>query len=875
MAEDKNIKITIVEDELKNSYLDYSMSVIVGRALPDVRDGLKPVHRRILFSMWDMGLKHNKPFVKCARIVGDCFKYHPHGDVAVYESLVRMAQDFSLRYPLVQGHGNFGASDFPPAQMRYTEARLNKLSEEILTDIEKETVDFVPNFDGSLKEPVVLPSKIPNLLVNGSSGIAVGMATNIPPHNMSEVCDALINLVENPDLDENKLFSFVKGPDFPTAGSIIGTSGIKQAYKTGKGKIIVRGKCEIEGNKIIISEIPYQVNKSLMIEQIADLVRDKTVEGINDIRDESSKEGMRIVIDLKKSHDGNVILNQLYKHSQLQTTFGIINLALVNGEPKVLSLKDMFLEFIKHRKEVVTKRVKYELRKAEERDHILQGLLIALKSIDEIIKLIKGSRDSDAAKKGLIQNYVLTDIQANAILDMRLSRLAALEQQKILDEHNELLKFISEMKNILGSETKIYRIINDELTAVKNEFGDQRRTVIIEGDNEELEKEDLIESEDVAVTVTHSGYIKRQSLNTYRLQKRGGRGVLGAGTKEEDFVEHLFIANTHSYVLFFTDRGIVHWLKTYEIPEAGRYARGSAIVNLIKFGEGEKLTSMVSVDEFKENNYLVMCTKNGIVKKTSLAEYSRPRQGGIIGINLRENDRLVNVKMTDGNKQLMIATKDGRAVRFNENDVNVVGRNSIGVRGINARNSEVVGMEIADSPYLLTVTEKGYGKRSEVNDYRLISRGGSGVTNIKITEKNGNVVGIKIVDDNDEIMLISRNGVIIRTPVKGISVIGRNTQGVKIMDLDDSDILATVARIVNEEVDFEKKSFKPDENGAAKEEGETTADDKTNNYAIDESAGKKSDSAEFTVKEVDEFLEKNGHDHSEENKKKDFTLEGY
>ncbi len=868
MTEDKNIKTVIVEDELKNSYLDYSMSVIVGRALPDVRDGLKPVHRRILFSMWDMGLRHNKPFVKSARIVGECFKYHPHGDAALYESLVRMVQNFSLRYPLIFGHGNFGTIDFSEAaQLRYTEAKLNKLSEEILADIEKETVDFIPNFDGSLKEPVVLPSKIPNLLINGSSGIAVGMATNIPPHNMSEVCDALINLVENPNLDENKLLSFVKGPDFPTAGLIIGTSGIKQAYKTGKGKVIVRGKCDIEGNKIIISEIPYQVDKPAMIEQIADLVRDKIVEGIHDIRDESSKEGMRIVIDLKKSHDGNVILNQLYKHSQLQTTFGIINLALVNGEPKVLSLKEICLEFIKHRKEVVTRRAKYELEKAEERDHVLQGLLIALKSIDDIIKLIKGSIDSDTARKVLIQNYVLTEIQANAILDMKLSRLAALEQQKILDEHNELLKFISEMKNILGSEAKIYGIIKDELIAVKNEFGDERRTVIIEGDNEALEKEDLIESEDVAVTVTHSGYIKRQSLNTYRLQKRGGRGVVGAGTKEEDFVEHLFIANTHSYVLFFTDRGIVHWLKTYEIPEAGRYARGSAIVNLIKFGEGEKLTSMVSVDEFRENNYLVMCTKNGIVKKTSLAEYSRPRQGGIIGINLRENDRLVDVKMTDGNKQLMIATKDGRAVRFNENDVNVVGRNSIGVRGINARNSEVVGMEIADSPYLLTVTEKGYGKRSEVNDYRLISRGGSGVTNIKITEKNGNVVGIKIVDDNDEIMLISRNGVIIRTPVKGISVIGRNTQGVKIMDLDDSDILATVARIVNEEIDLEKKAgFKPDDNSTAKEEVRTT----------DEGAEKNIEKkTEFTVKEVDEFLEKNGANHSEEGSKKDFTLEGY
>lgn len=830
MAEE-NIKVVVVEDQLKEAYLDYSMSVIVGRALPDIKDGLKPVHRRILYAMHEMGLQHNKRFTKCAGIIGDVLKkYHPHGDMAVYDALVRLAQNWNLRYTLVLGQGNFGSpsDNDPAAAYRYTEAKLNKLSEEILVDIEKETVNFVPNFDGSLEEPVVLPSKVPNLLVNGSSGIAVGMATNIPPHNMNEICDALISLVENQNLDENKLFSFVKGPDFPTAGLIIGTSGIKQAYKTGKGKITVRGKCELEGNKIVISEIPYQVNKSLMIEQIADLVRDKTVEGINDIRDESSREGMRIVIDLKKGYDGNVILNQLYKHSQLQTTFGIINLALVNGEPKVLSLRDMCLEFIKHRKDVVTRRTKYELKKAEERDHVLQGLLIALKSIDDVIRLIKGSRDSDVARKGLIQNYILTEIQANAILDMRLSRLAALEQQKILDEHNELVKFIAEMKNILGSETRIYGIIKDELIGIKNEFGDKRRTVILEGEHEELEKEDLIEEEDVVVTVTHAGYIKRQSLDAYRSQKRGGRGVIGAETKDEkDFVEHLFIANTHSYVLFFTDKGIVHWLKTYEIPEVGRYARGSAIVNLIKFDEGEKLTSMVSVDEFTENNYLVMCTKNGIVKKTSLAEYSRPRQGGIIGINLRENDKLVNVKMTDGSKQLMIATRDGRAVRFKEDDVNVVGRNSIGVKGINVRESEVIGMEIVDAPYFLTVTEKGFGKRSEVNDYRLISRGGSGVTNIKITEKNGNVAGVKIVDDNDEVMLMSKNGVVIRTPIKGISVIGRNTQGVKVIDLEEGDSLSTVARIVNEENLEKKKEFKPSEDSAnGDEEKEADTDEK-------------------------------------------------
>ncbi len=692
-----------------------------------------------------------------------------------------------------------------PAQMRYVEAKLNKLSEEILSDLDKDTVDFVPNFDGSLKEPVVLPSKIPNLLVNGSSGIAVGMATNIPPHNINEVCDALIALVENLDLDENKLISYVKGPDFPTAGLIIGTSGIKQAYKTGKGKITIRAKCDLENNRIIIAEIPYQINKSLLIEQIADLVRDKIVEGINDIRDESSKEGMRIVIELKKNYDANVILNQLYKHSDLQTTFGIINLALVNGEPRILSLKETCVEFIKHRKDVVARRTKYELNKAKEREHILQGILTALKSIDSVISLIKNSRDVDTARKGLMQNYSLTEIQANAILEMRLSRLAALEQQKILDEHNELIKFIAEMESILASEQRICNIIKDEFIGVKNEFGDKRRTVILDNEEEKIETEELIEKEEVVVTMTHSGYVKRQSLDAYKSQKRGGKGVIGAETKEEDFVEHLFVANTHSYLLIFTDKGVVHWLRTYQIPESGRYARGSSIANLIKFEEGEKPTSMITVDEFRENNYLVMATKKGFIKKTSLAEYSRPRQGGIIGINLRDDDKLIDVRMTDGGKEIIIATKDGRAVRFNEKDVSIVGRNSIGVRGISVKDSEVVGMEIADSPYLLTVTDKGYVKRSEINEYRLITRGGSGVINIKTTDKTGNVVGIKAVNENDDVMLVSKNGIVIRTPIKNISVIGRNTQGVKIMNLDSEDSLAKVARIENEDVATDNK----------------------------------------------------------------------
>ena len=1329
--ENKNIKNVIIEDQLKEAYLDYSMSVIVGRALPDVRDGLKPVHRRILFAMKDMGLTHSKPFVKCARIIGECFKYHPHGDAALYESLVRMAQTFSLRYPLIFGHGNFGSIDFQqPAQMRYcltgdsllvtekgliridqlskkeniklkilskdkkvnnaskwfdsdehptlkiitnkgyklqgsfnhpiltltrnefgkpiliwkrldqikigditvidrsdnilwpkkinlekykpeiknkrrevkilpkymsknlshvlgalvaegrinekeiefcnsdfkwiklfeenwnkvfpdcklhkfdkkpssygkkdyktieihsqyvleflrslglkpskspdrrvpeiifkspkkiiqeflksyfegdggasqannmkelsccsrsekliediqilllrfgiattkrfdkyknlhklyirglkdyklfkekidfisdikklklsklietskkemsvtdfvpylssyirsfvnngenskfiyknnfdrygnmqnnyqkvsqillektnedfkplfeyllennylfdpitniefggikrvysirvdsechsfiangfinhnTEAKLSKIAEEVLIDIEKNTVDFVPNFDGSLKEPLVLPSKIPNLLVNGSSGIAVGMTTNIPPHNINEVCNATIALIDNDEITDQELISYVKGPDFPTGGLIIGVNGIKQAYKNGRGKIIIRARTIIEKNTIIITEIPYQVDKSMLIENIANLVNEKTIEGISDIRDESAKEGMRILIEIKKNSDPNIVLNQLYKHSQLQTTFGIINLALVDGEPKILSLKNICLEFIKHRKFVVTRRTKYELKKAEERDHILQGLLIALNKIDEIIKLIKDSNDVETARSGLISNYILTELQANAILDMKLSKLAALEQQKILNEHNELLKFIEEMKNILASETRIYKIIKDELVEIKDEYSDKRKTEIIEGEDEVLETEDLIEKENIVVTITHSGYIKRQALDVYKGQRRGGKGIIGTETKdEEDFVENLFVANTHSYILFFTDKGVVHWLKAYKIPEAGRYARGTALVNIIKLNEGEKITSVVAVDEFKEDNYLVMATKKGIIKKTSLVEYSRPRQGGIIGINLRDDDKLINVQMTDGNKQLIIATKDGRAVRFKESDVKAVGRNSIGVSGIKVRNSEVIGMEIINAPYLLTLTEKGYGKRSEVNEYRLINRGGSGVTNIKITEKNSNVIGIKVVNENDEIMLISKNGVIIRTPISGISVIGRNTQGVRIMNIENGDSLATIARIINEEKDIEiKEEFKPSEEIVVPDNnsnGEEEIDNNESETNIEIKDEDKKDSenineenkVDTNEKENNESLDKNNlsNENEKPSVKKDFTLDGY
>ena len=695
-----------------------------------------------------------------------------------------------------------------------TECKLDKIAAELLKDIDKETVDFVPNFDGTTDEPVVLPAKLPNLLINGSSGIAVGMATNIPPHNIHEIIDAVLALIENPELDVTSLMNYVKGPDFPTGAQIIGIEGIRQAYKTGKGKLVVRSKYELEEGKIVITEIPYQLNKSLVVEEIARLVKDKIVEGISDLRDESDRDGMRIVIELKKDMTPEIVLNQLYKHSQLQNTFGINIIALVDGEPKQLNLKDCLTYYLQHRRNVVRRRTLFELKKAEQRDHVLQGLLIALKSIDEVIQLIRNSQDVETARTSLIANYILTEIQANAILDMKLSRLAALEQQKLLDEHYELLKFITEMKEILASEIKIYGIIKDELLTLKSEFGDKRRTLITYEENEDLQTEQLLEKEDVVITVTHSGYIKRQSLDVYRSQRRGGRGILGTETKgDDDFVEHLFIANTHSSILTFTDKGVVHWVKAYKIPDAGRYAKGSALVNLITLTAEEKVTSLVVVDEFKEDHYLVMATKNGIIKKTSLGEYSRPRNGGIIGINLREDDRLIDVKLTDGTKQLMMATKDGRAVRFKESDVHAVGRNSIGVRGINVKTSEVIGMEIVNAPYLLTVTEKGYGKRSLVEDYRLINRGGSGVTNIKITDKNGNVVGIKTIDEKDEIMLISKLGVIIRTPVTGVSVIGRNTQGVKIMNLDECDKLSTVARIIGDDIDLElkKEEFKPSE----------------------------------------------------------------
>ncbi|MBI5391645.1 DNA gyrase subunit A [Candidatus Woesearchaeota archaeon] len=814
MAE--KIITALIETEMKESYLDYSMSVIVGRALPDVRDGLKPVHRRILYAMHEEGLHHDKKFTKCAGVVGEVLKkFHPHGDISVYDALVRLAQPWALRYPLILGQGNFGSQDGdPPAAYRYTESKLHKIAGEMLQDIDKETVDFIPNFDGTTQEPTVLPSKLPNLLVNGSSGIAVGMATNIPPHNIHEVVQACVALIDHPQLDVLELMSYVKGPDFPTGGLILGTSGIKQAYKTGKGRVLIRSKHSFEEGKIIITEIPYQLNKSLLIEEIADLVKEKTVSGISDLRDESDRKGMRIVLELKKDANPDVVLNQLYKHSQLQTTFGINIVALVHGEPKQLSLKECLEQYLFHRKDVVLRRTRFELRKAEERAHIVQGLNIALERLDEVIPFLRKSKDAEEAKKGLIVHFNLTIIQAQAILDMKLQRLTSLEREKLIQEYASLMEQIRDYNDILGSEPHVWRIIKNELLDVEQNYSDERKTILIDSDGETVEDESLIPEETFVVTLTHLGYVKRLPLDTYKAQHRGGKGIIAAEAKDGDFIQHLFVTNSHASVLFFTDQGRVHWLKAYELPDASRYARGNAIVNLLKLEQGEKITAMIPVNEFIEGNYLVMATKQGLVKKTSIIEYSRPRQGGVFGITLKENDKLVGVQLTTGDQQLLLATKDGRAVRFRESDIRIVGRLGQGVRGINVKDSEVIGMEICNAPYLLTVTNLGYGKRSEVNDYRLINRGGSGVINIKSTDKNGFVAGILVVNEYDEILSVTKQGVLIRFKVSTVSVLGRNTQGVRVMRIEEADEVVTVARVFGEEdLEGKKPDFVPDENG--------------------------------------------------------------
>jgi DNA gyrase subunit A len=796
-----------IEEEVKDSYLNYAMSVIVGRALPDVRDGLKPVHRRILFAMQDLGLEHTKPYKKCARIVGETLgKYHPHGDVAVYDTLVRMAQDFSLRYPLVEGQGNFGSIDGDTAAaMRYTEARLAAISDDMLADIDKDTVNFGPNFDSSLKEPLLLPATLPNLMVNGSSGIAVGMATNIPPHNLTEVADAIIYLLDYPEATPKDLMRYIKGPDFPTGAVICGKAGIKEAYETGKGKLNVRARATIEHQKngkdlIVVTEIPYQVQKSALIESIAGLVEEKKIEGISDIRDESDKDGLRIVIELKRDTESQIVLNQLFKHTQLETTFGIIMLALVDNRPRVLNLRQMLDYYIEHRKVVIRRRTQFELDKALRRAHILEGLKIALKYIDRIIRTIKTSKNTEVAKERLMKEFELSEIQSQAILEMQLQRLTALERDKIDAEYAELLKKIELCRAILASEKKIEAIIKEELEGLKKKYGDQRRTDIV-GEVEELAVEDLIAEEDVVVTISHSGYIKRLPVSAYRKQKRGGKGVTGAGVREEDFVEHLFVASTKDYLLIFTDQGQVHWLKVYEIPQASRISKGKAIINLIQMEQSAKISSTIPVKEFDKDKFLVMVTRLGNIKKTCLDAYSNPRKAGIIGITLEKDDELMGVELTDGQQELLIGTRLGKAIRFPEAKVRDMGRSAKGVRAISlAKKDAVIDMVVPkkDST-ILTVTELGFAKRTTIDEYRLTSRGGKGVTNIKITDKNGQAVSLKPVTDKDELMVITQNGVFLRCAIKDIRETGRSAQGVRLIKLEGKDKVSCVAPVIAEE----------------------------------------------------------------------------
>ena len=799
MPPDERLGHIAIEDEMKSSYLDYAMSVIVGRALPDVRDGFKPVHRRILFGMNEMGLVSNRAYRKSAKIVGEIMgNYHPHGDTAIYDTLVRMAQDFNMRYPLVDGQGNYGSMDGDsPAAMRYTEARMTKLAEEMLADIDKETVDFGPNYDESRQEPLVLPTRAPNLLINGAGGIAVGYATNIPTHNLGEIVDGLLLLLENPEVTIPQLMKKIPGPDFPTAGFIYGMSGIKEAYETGRGLLKLRAKVVVETDertdreRLIVTEIPYQVNKAKLIEKIAELIQDDRIRGVSDLRDESSdREGVRVVIELKRNEIPLVILNNLYKHTQLETTFGVIMLALVNNRPEVLNLKQILHHFLEHRREVVVRRTAFELRKAEERAHILEGLKIALDNLDAVISLIRRSPSPVEARAGLMRQFGLSEIQATAILDMRLQRLTQLERTKLIEEYQDVLKQIEYLKSVLASEALVRTIVKDELTEIREAYKDQRRTQIVK-EEAEISLEDLIAEEEVIVTVSHAGYIKRNAVSLYRAQRRGGKGKIGMGIKDEDFVETLFTASTHDTLLVFTDAGKVYWLKVHEIPEAGRAAKGKAIVNLLALSSSEKVTATLPVKEFRDDRYIVMATRKGVIKKTELSAYSNPRQGGIIALGLENGDRLIGVQLTDGQREILLGTKQGITIRFKEDEVRPMGRTAYGVKGITLEeNNEVIGMETItpdSTTAVLTVTEAGYGKRTPVNDYRIQGRGGKGIISVKTTERNGLAVGFLQVRDGDEIMLMAAQGKVLRCKVDDIREIGRNTQGVRILDLDGGD----------------------------------------------------------------------------------------
>ena len=803
-----------IVDEMKESYLNYSMSVIVSRALPDVRDGLKPVHRRILYGMSELGSSWNRPYKKSARIVGDVLgKYHPHGDSSVYDALVRMAQDFSMRYELVDGQGNFGSIDGDnAAAMRYTESRMTKLSSEMLKDLEKETVEWDLNFDETLKEPSVLPSAVPTLLVNGSEGIAVGMATKIPPHNLSEIINGLVALIDDRSIEVDGLMEHIKGPDFPTAGLILGMDGLKDAYATGRGKIKMRARAHIETNKrgrnsIVVTEVPYQTNKASLVEKIADLVRDKKVVGISDLRDESDKDGIRVVVETKRDAVPEVILNQLYKHTQLQDTFGIILLALVDGIPKIMSLKTVLNHFIDFRHEVVVKRTEFELKEAEARAHILEGLKIALDNIDEVIKIIRGSKDPAQAKEGLMNGFNLSEIQSQAILDMRLQKLTGLEVDKVVAEYKELIQIISNLKSILDNKSKRMEIIKTELLEIKDLYGDERRTEIVPVDTD-FSMEDMIAEEEVVLTITHQGYIKRTALNTYRSQRRGGRGVQGAMSKDEDFVEHLFIANTHNYMLFFTDTGKCYWLKVYDIPQAGRASRGRAIVNLIGCAPEEKVEAFVSVKEFDDDHYIVMATRNGAIKKTVLSAYGKPRKGGIYAIEIRDGDKLIQARVSNGENDILLGTHEGKSIRFSENDVRASGRKTMGVKGITLSSSVdyVVGMLLVKREgTILVATEKGYGKRTEVLQYRTQTRAGKGVLTMRCTDKTGKMVNIMEVVDSDDLIVITDSGVLMRQPVSQIRAIGRVTQGVRLVKLDDGTNISSITRVISEEDATSKK----------------------------------------------------------------------